>query len=255
MSLSWRKRIRIELDGAGARFLDPVAGRIDTTTGSEQSAHPAIASLDAWLREFSLCGAAEITLGNDLGRFVVVPWAHEAQAGEERRLLARARLTEHFGQAASTWRIVLDRSPYGKACLAYGIEDAWMTALESACKRHQLRIASLQPRFVRACNAHRAMLKEAEGLVVVVEAQSAVIAIWKNKDWHSIRTLHAGHVALETLITRERILQGLSESAPAYVWSAEGIEPPSSDVCRVLNALPVSGGGQPRAQATEEAGA
>lgn len=98
--------------------------------------------------------ALAVTLDNAWTRWQVVDMPPGVSGQEEQQALVRARMVEVFGSAAQGWAFAWDAKP-AERVLACGIDAALPQALAAWCASRGLKLASLQPDWLRGYAACR----------------------------------------------------------------------------------------------------
>ncbi len=160
-------------------------------------------------------GQVDLIVSDEFVRYALIPWSDNVYKKSEVAALSRIHFETLFGDAAANWDIQTEPAVYGQASISCAMDKALLSSLLDLLKAHGLRLASLQPYFVRAFNQwHNRLI--GDGVFAVVEADQCVLACYKNSAWHSIRSFKLDEhleASLERLIEREKLLQGLSETA------------------------------------------
>ena len=231
MLLSFRRRLTVSLcptqiavsvtaRGWRSRSSVPVAFMFEPAA-SQAGWQAPLAALGDWLAQQKYSGAnIDIIVSDSFVRYALIPWSGDVQKPSEFAALARIHFEALFGPSAAGWDIRIDRGSYGQPVMCCALDKAFLSDLHALLKTHKLRLASLQPYFMRACNRWRRRIK-GNALFAVNEAGQCVLSSIKNGGWHSIRTVRLGHDApaddVSISIEREVLLQGLDEQSLVYL--------------------------------------
>jgi hypothetical protein len=137
------------------------------------------------------------------------------------------------------WKIQIDDGEYGKQRIACAMDNGMIEALHALFAKHGLRFVLLQPYFMHAFNRWRQRF-QGNALCVALDSDCAVLASFKEGNWHSIRTIRAGGdvgSTLSELIERELLLQGLDAKAAVYLHSLIPVDVASLKQRRDLTVL------------------
>jgi hypothetical protein len=218
-------QVGIRYSRRGWRRKDDRQALIDVpaTENGQTAWQAALESLDHWLSEAKISGAATtLVLSNAFLRFVMVPWS-DASTTEEESALARACFETRYGDMAS-WSQALDNDGnYGEPRIAVALDTALLDALRELFAHHCLVCRSVRPAFVAAWNRNRKELAPSlgngDGAFVLAESGTVVVATRKAGAWHSLRALASAidDKILPVLLEREALLQGFGEPLPAWV--------------------------------------
>ncbi len=182
--------------------------------------------LDDWLSQRKQAGAdIELIVSDAFARYVLVPWSDDVQKPAEIAALARIHFETQFGAAAADWEIRVDRSGYGRPAICCALDKSFLAELDTLLKAHKLRLTSLQPYFMRACNRWRNRFG-GNVLFAVSGMGQCVLSSMRNGAWHSIRTVRLGEndrVNTAISIEREILLQGLDAQSTILLHALEPV--------------------------------
>lgn len=183
----------------------------------------ALAALQHWLeQEGGAPGALEVELSDRFVRYALVPWSDAVSGRAELAALARVHVEALYGDIASGWQVLADMGEHGSAGIACALDADLLVALRALCGAHRLRLAALQPRFMRAFNGARGDIG-ADALLACVEPGQCVLASRRDGAWHSIRTVRCGDAELDAHIEREIVLQGLDAKVARHVHAGAAL--------------------------------
>jgi hypothetical protein len=166
---------------------------------------------------------AEVTLSDHFVRYALIPWSDNVQSGVEIAALGRATMETLFGAQAALWEVRTDVGAYGVAGIACALDGALLAALHELCGAHRLRLSGVQPYLMKVFNHCRRRIGP-DGMLAVLDTGRCVLASMKGGAWHSVRSLAAGtHAdnAIDILVARERLLQGVDSALPLYVHARD----------------------------------
>lgn len=244
----WRRHLRIVLrpDRLLLRGLDRGLRRRTLA----QASIPCEAGLPAWgaplaaleevLRQPLWQGAAAtVFLSGHLVRYLVLPWDDAIVSPSEQIAYARHRFGQIYGQeAAADIRIAPQAA--GRSLLASAVEPDLVAAIEAACRRHGIRLASLQPMLMPVFNHISRRLPKQASALAVVEPSQVCLCLFRDGDWLRIashRTEDTQAEAVLQLLQRECLLAGLEPPyGPLFLYGPE----------RTATAWPAGSAWQPR---------
>jgi hypothetical protein len=165
----------------------------------EALAHPNVGS-----------GTATVVLSNHFVRYLLLPWNADLVNGQEELAFAGARFQQVFGEAAHQWVLKLSHFGPGFASVASAIERPLLEALTSLIAGSPLRLRSIQPGFMAACNARQRMPPGA-AWVAMAEPGRLLLGSIRAGKWQSLRArpLNGHAVALKQAIEQECLLLGV----------------------------------------------
>ncbi len=191
MSPSWRDRLLVGLapDRVAVvqlkRGLRPSLGADGVRDCAEVSGAPwagALAALDGLLGELPATGGtASVVLSNLFVRYVDVPWTPGIFTDKDRLALATDCFRAVHGEAADSWRVILDAPRFGRGNLAAAVDGALIDGLRATLGNRRLRLVSLRPHLAAAFDLWRAQLQADDGGFVVVEP-GCVTAMFRRGD-------------------------------------------------------------------------
>lgn len=237
MLLSFRRRLTVSLcptqiavsvTGRGWRPRSSVPAAFTCEPAAGQMAWQApLAALGDWLTQHKHTGAdIGVIVSDNFVRYALIPWSDDVQKSSEFAALVRIHFEALFGPSAAGWDIRIDRGGYGQPVMCCALDKAFLSDLASHLKAHKLRLTSLQPYFMRACNRWRSRIK-GNALFAVSGLGQCVLSSIRNGGWHSIRTVRLGHNAqaddVSISIEREILLQGLDAQSTVYLHALEPV--------------------------------
>jgi len=186
-----------------------------------------LAALRHWLEQRKRMAAqVNIIVSDHFVHYALLPWSDDVHKRAEVVALSRIHFETLFGLPASHWEIQADVGDYGQARIGCALEKDLLDALRNLLAEHGLRLASLQPYFMRAFNRWRSHF-DGDALFAVVESGQCVLASCKEGAWHSIRSIRlAAHAETELQVTieREMLLQGLGEQAKIFLHALDPVD-------------------------------
>ena len=220
MSPSWRDRIRIALGpqrAAGVRIRRGFAPRV--------TARHAADSLEALLAQLG-SGPADVSvvLSAACVRYVLVPWSDALSNPEEELAFARHRFAAVYGDVAERWELRLSPARLGQPRIASAVERAWLEHLRATVAEAGLRLRSVQPGLMAACNRWRRKVGRDESVFLLAEGEHYSCAVARGGAWRAVRSdLLRGSLAdeLPSILDRECIWAELAERPAVYAWAPE----------------------------------
>lgn len=223
MSRLWPEQLRIGL-GASYAVLARVRGRkvVDwrmqqfEPAAGELAWQAPLRQLAAWLTELKPHGAAiQVALSAELAPLHLLPWREDAVRAEQQALLAHGHFRQVFGEAASSWKIGVQATGYGKAWLASAIDESLLQALNALAREQQLRLQAVVPLTVSLFNGARRQLRQGSCWMLVAEPAKLVALHLHQGRWQLLHTLPATALQqepVEQLLLREARLAGLQHT-------------------------------------------
>lgn len=176
----------------------------------EQIPEVALGSLGGLLTgHASRGGHLTVVLAAQYCRFCLVPWSEGITHPQEFELYARACFERCYGQALDDWHLVLSAEPAGSARIAVAVPEVLLQGLAALCRSQQLKLVSVQPYLMAACNHFAGQLPANDFLFVLAEPQRSVFLLARKSGWQQIRSQGISHddQDLAALLARECRLQ------------------------------------------------
>lgn len=169
------------------------AGATCTPRAGEPPWQAALDALDGLLGEFSARGeAVTVVLSNHWVRYLVLPWHAELTGADELAQFARVRFEQTYGAAAADWTIRSGDGGYGAPHVACAIDTALVTELQRRLTAHGLRLRSLQPLLMAACNGQRRALGGERSAFAVIEPGRICLSLLGQGRWLEVSNRRAG---------------------------------------------------------------
>jgi len=169
---------------------------------------------------------ASVVLSNHFVRYLLLPW-NPALAGERDELsFAAARFQQVYGEAAHGWSVRLSPGKPGASALAAAVEKALLDAIAALLENSRLRLRSIQPALMAACNS-RARSVAPNAWIALAEPGRLLLGLQRGGQWCSLRSrpLNGESVSLAEVIDQELLLLGF-EPAGEKVYLHETGNPP-----------------------------
>lgn len=131
-------------------------------------------------------GSARVVLSNLFVRYVNVPWTPGIHTEKDRRALAADCFRAIHGEAADSWRIILDAPRYGQASLAAAIDPALQERLHEVLEHRHWRLVSLRPHLSAAFDLWRPRLEANDGCFAVVEPGCVTVLFRRGDTWATV---------------------------------------------------------------------
>jgi hypothetical protein len=219
------------------RGLRPVRGThgvrsCDATAGAPWQA--ALERLDHMLEKLSheQGGAASVAVSNRFVRYVNVPWTPGVYSEKDRQALAADCFRAVHGEAADSWRIIVDAPRYGRGNLAAAVDQALLDQLREVLAKRRWRLASLRPHLSAAFDLWRSHLKASDGCFAVVEPGCVTALFRRGDDWVTVDSRRFRHdsaskaaLTLKQCVDADRLQGGegaVALVAPGVMSGAEG---------------------------------
>jgi hypothetical protein len=182
---------------------------------------PALDALASKVLAGALSGAdVTIVLSNHFVHYVLVPWSELLRSEEDQLAFARERFVRVHGSLAEGWLLRLSQASPRQPRLACGVEKALIDALNAVMAPVSGRYRSLQPYLMASFNHWRARLGVRLGWFVVAEPGLLCLALLKDGQWQSMRTIRLGPDwpnELSGALAREQFLVD-SQTESEHVW-------------------------------------
>ncbi|ACB36135.1 hypothetical protein Lcho_3881 [Leptothrix cholodnii SP-6] len=186
---------RVELTRPGlwpGRPAAHAAGATCSPRAGEPAWQAALDALDGLLGAFNARGeAVTVVLSNHWVRYLVLPWHAELTGADELAQLARVRFEQTYGAAAADWTIRIDGG-WGAPHVACAIDSALFTELQRRLAAHGLRLRSLQPLLMSACNGQRHALAGERSAFAVIEPGRICLSLLGRGRWLEVSNRRAG---------------------------------------------------------------
>lgn len=207
---------------------------------------PAIDALAGKVAAGTASGAeVTVVLSNFFVHYALVPWSDALDSDEEKTAFARHCFVRVHGAEAESWVLKLGASSPGKPRLACAIEATLIDALNEVMTPVGRRYRSLQPHLMASFNRWRTRLGEKPSWFVVAEPGLLCLALLRDGQWQSLRTIKVGPDWLNELpgaLTREACLaDDPAECDEVLVFAPEAPHPAllNAGKWRIKNLLPV----------------
>ncbi len=221
MSPLWRERVSIIFAPQRVTLVRHARGRKSAARERKSIDCAPVADGPAWraplegLREalsHPNTGAADagVVLSNHFVRYLVLPWNPALAGGREELAFAAARFQQVYGEAARAWSVRLSPGKPGASSLAAAVEKSLLDAIAALLENSPLRLRSLQPALMAACNA-RARSVAPNAWIALAEPGRLLLGLQRAGHWRSLRSrpLNAGTLSLAEAIDQELLLLGV----------------------------------------------
>lgn len=197
MSLSLHERISLSLAPERAvwlrlsRGLRPrlVERAVAACPPAEQGPawRPALAALRDLLQEQRLPPrATTLVLSNHFVRYQLIPWREGLDTPEEWQALVQHAFQQVYGDAAAQWLYRWSGSGYGGPLLASAIDSELLQEAAALAQEAGLRLASVQPYLMAACNHWRGQIKVGRGAFLLAEPGRVGLACFDERGWSDL---------------------------------------------------------------------
>lgn len=180
-----------------------------------------ISILRNWLEQNKTTGAnLQIILANSFVKYTLIPWPGNFLKTSEQNTFARLHYESLYGAQVQNWAFKIAHSDYDQAMICDAFENQILDSLHELARVQKLKFTSLKLDFLCIFNRFRHMFSN-HALLGVVEPNQCVLGCFKGGQWQSIRTIKISCLSDEKImqiLERERVLQGLDETAELYVY-------------------------------------
>lgn len=239
MSLSLREHVDIILApqritlaryGRGAKVAARDRSVVECAAANDAAPwHPPLEALREWLSRLkSGAMGAHVVLSSHFVRYLLVPWNATVAGEREELALASARFVQVYGEIARSWAVRVSSGAPGTPLLAAAVDSAFLDAIAALLGKSSLRLRSLQPALMAACNMQFANVA-ANAWVAIAEPGQLLLGLQRDGQWKSLRSrpIDGGRVPLAEVIEQERLLLGVDaagEKVYVHQWGDPAID-------------------------------
>lgn len=174
--------------------------------------------------------ALTVNVDNAWTRWQVVDMPPGVSGPDEQRALVRARMIEVFGTTAQGWAFAWDAKPAARV-LACAMDATLPQVLATWCAARGLRLASLQPAWLRAYSAFRGSAPL--GGFAQLQDGWLCMGLWSGDGWLHVRgEALADPAALGVLLERRlSLFDGALEGGQLFLQGAPAVSLPRGWRC------------------------
>lgn len=165
-------------------------------------------------RELRPAGAT-VVLSNHFVRYALAPWSDLVDSDEEEEAVSRHALRQTFGAAADHWELRVDGTPGGATRLVSAVEPGLLAQLRELFAGAGIRLASVQPRLMAVCNAHRRSLGRRDAWLALAEPGALCLALLRGGRFVRLRHLRLGDAWPAELVTALERETFIADEEPA----------------------------------------
>lgn len=158
-----------------------------------------------------------VVIGNDLARYVVLPWSEQRLDDRERLQYVRMLFEEHYGKSHDACAIAVETPRFGMPSLAAAIDNALGEELHAMLARCKLRMWSLVPALAASFDDLPTKAATAGWLADTNNGQLVALA-FANGKW--LRVSSRRHAEESSL--RDSLLEILRRDAIAFPALLDG---------------------------------
>jgi hypothetical protein len=227
-----------------AQAREVVASAGDAETGDNWSA--ALRTLEEALPRFAAAGMqAQVVLSNHFIHYMLVPWMDNLSDAEE-LVFARHCFSEIYGAAADDWSVRVSLGRRGAPTLASAVPTKLLEDLRGAFEKVAVRVHSIQPHLMAACNSCDAGLEGRSAWIALLERNSLCLAMLHQGQLTWVRQLRIGdewHAELPAILEREAYLADAAETDEVLLWAPhlDGAQVPPMGRWRIEHLIPAGG--------------
>ena len=155
-------------------------------------------------------------------RYRVVPWSEDLAGPMHRQLLAEHCFREAYGDAARGWTVRQYTPRRGEASLACAIDTALLDGLDAAAQARRLKLISVQPSLMHACNQALPRRDPGPFWFVCIETRWATALLMSPTEPIHVKQLPSKGLDLSLSLDREGFTLGL-ESPRCIVHAVKSI--------------------------------
>jgi hypothetical protein len=164
-----------------------------------------------------------VVISNHYVRYLMLPWNDVALTDTEATMLLQHRFEEVYGPTSENWTLRLNAGGFGGASLASGIDQEFLTQVNTHVSESSLRLTSIQPYLMSAFNACRKKIGQQKAWLIVAEQGIFCIALLNQGQWEKVRSQFSGSDWIEDIwvaLEREVLLdEAGGEHCNVYVYS------------------------------------
>jgi hypothetical protein len=192
--------------------------------GSGRAWMATVAALEEILAGFAAPGiAATVIVSSRFVRYAVVPWRDNVISVQEQAGFARHCFKSIYGDAAEDWEIRMSGGGFRRNALACAVDAQMLRAVEKILVGRSIRIVSIQPNFMAACNRFRRELSGYErGCIAVVEPGRAALGIFDGTGWCTLSARRIGSPKPQELVSvvAQELKSADPDGLPEYLFVA-----------------------------------
>ncbi len=190
--------------------------------GAGESWSAALRTLEEALPRSAAVGMqAQVVLSNHFIRYMLVPWMDKLSDAEE-LVFARHCFSEVYGAAADGWSVRASHGRRGAPTLASAVPTKLLEELRGAFERSGVRVCSIQPHLMAACNSCQGGLEGRSAWIALLERNSLCLAMLHQRQLTWVRQLRIGddwHAELFAILEREAYLSDAAETDEVLLWA------------------------------------
>lgn len=168
-------------------------------SGDEAAWRPSLQAAERHLAALRLAHwqrRARVVVGNDLVRYVVLPWTEQRLDDKERHQYVHMLFEEHYGKSHDACAIAVEAPRFGMPALAAAIDNALIVELQAMLARCKLRMSSLVPALAERIDDLPTKAATAGWLVDTSDGQLEALAFANGKWLRVSSRRHADESAL-----------------------------------------------------------
>lgn len=157
-----------------------------------------------------------VVLSSDFVRYATLPAQQMVMSNAEKSAYAHALFAEIYGVAAQGWQVKYHVTAPNKNTLAVAVDKLLLAAFKQVVVKHQLRLNSVQPYLMMACNALASQISSVSSHLVLLENSKLLLLHLQkgicqqiqvspyNQDWQPV---------LNSMLNRELLLNERLDAA------------------------------------------
>lgn len=215
----------------------------DAEAGDNWSA--ALRTLEEALPRVAAVGMqAQVILSNHFVHYMVVPWMDKLSDAEE-LVFARHCFSDVYGAAADSWSVRASLGKRGAPTLASAVPTKLLEELRGAFEKVAVRVHSIQPHLMAACNSCKAGLEGRSAWIALLERNSMCLAMVHQGQLTWVRQLRIAdwHAELPAILEREAYLADSADTDEVLLWAPhlDGAQVPPMGRWRIEHLIPADG--------------
>jgi hypothetical protein len=196
----WRTRL---IDKRVVETAEPIPDSPNPNPARSSPAWVAtVAALEKSLAGFVAPGvAATVIVSSRFVRYSIVPWRDNVISVPEQAEFARHCFKSIYGEVAAAWKIRLSNGGFRRNALASAVDAEMLRAVEEVLVGGSIRIVSIQPNFMAACNRFRSELGGyRSGCIAVLEPGRVALGIFDEGGWRTLISRRIGTLKSDELV-------------------------------------------------------
>lgn len=159
----------------------------------------------------------QIIVANDFVRYLMLPQQPISMSPAEQHAYAAATYREVYGAVADGWHIKLHDAAPNQAALVAAIDEKLLETLKQVSLKYQLKLTSVQPYLMHACNGLSKQVGKLNGYLLLVETRRLLLLSMLQGQCQNLRTVNINaasgedwQLEFKNLLARESLLDDIT---------------------------------------------